>query len=309
MIRFIENVGEYFASNYFDEDFYRKVQEKSSYEREAINRMDKKFNRIKDAYFGLKKDFLDGRLRTRDGINATHTFHTKLLKTIGYDGEKPEYNRPFYLSEDKVIPIRHKLYRGERAQLFILEMQAQIKTGEEEPDGLFEQRYHTEENGKVEVKQQRYHRSQWKDVFTLPEGVKLSPSVINEVISQLFLLEENQRPKFILLLAANKIYLMESEKWFRGSYLEFNLEELFTEAVANRKENFYATFQLLLGKDSLAPDSKQVLLEELDEDSHKSAYEVTKDLKLGVIYAVEALANEALYYLKEEKDFNINEHR
>ncbi len=309
MIRFIENVGEYFASNYFDEDFSRKVQDKSGLDRDSIKQMDKRFNRIKDEYYTLKKDFLEGRLRTRDQINAAHKFHTKLLKVLGYDGEKAEYNNPFYLSEDEVVPIRHKLYRGDRPQLFVLEMQAQIKTGEDEPDGLFEQRYHTEENGEVEVKQQRYHRSQWKDVFTLPEGVKLSPSIINEVISKLFLLEENQRPKFILLLAANKIYLMEGEKWFRGSYLEFDLEELFTEVVANRKENYYATFQLLLGKDSLAPDSKQVLLEELDEDSHKSAYEVTKDLKEGVIHAVENMANEALTYLKENNDFNIDEHR
>lgn len=309
MIRFIENVGEYFASNYFDEDFSRKVQDKSGLDRDSIKKMDKRFNRIKDEYYALKKDFLEGRLRTRDQINATHKFHTKLLKVLGYDGEKAEYNNPFYLSEDEVVPIRHKLYRGDRPQLFVLEMQAQIKTGEDEPDGLFEQRYHTEENGEVEVKQQRYHRSQWKDVFTLPEGVKLSPSIINEVISKLFLLEENQRPKFILLFAANKIYLMEGEKWFRGSYLEFDLEELFTEVVANRKENYYATFQLLLGKDSLAPDSKQVLLEELDEDSHKSAYEVTKDLKEGVIHAVEAMANEALTYLKGNTDFNIDEHR
>ena len=30
-----------------------------------------------------------------------------------------------------------------------------------------------------------------------------------------------------------------------------------------------------------------VLMEQLDEDSHKAAYEVTKDLKEGVINAVE----------------------
>ena len=34
-----------------------------------------------------------------------------------------------------------------------------------------------------------------------------------------------------------------------------------------------------------------------DEDSHKSAYEVTKDLKEGVVHAVESLANETVYYL------------
>jgi hypothetical protein len=42
-------------------------------------------------------------------------------------------------------------------------------------------------------------------------------------------------------------------------------------------------------------------MEQLDEDSHKSAYEVTQDLKEGVIHAVEALANEAVYFLKNQE--------
>jgi hypothetical protein len=109
-----------------------------------------------------------------------------------------------------------------------------------------------------------------------------------------------------LLLAGNTIFLLEQEKWFRGSYLQFDLEDLFTEATALRNANYYALFYFLIGKEALAPDSNMVLLDQLDEDSHKSAYEVTKDLKEGIIHAVEALANEALYYLKEvqQKDFD-----
>ena len=49
----------------------------------------------------------------------------------------------------------------------------------------------------------------------------------------------------------------------------------------------------------LSPDSELVLMDQLDEDSHKSAYEVTKDLKEGIINAVELLANESLHYQKE----------
>jgi hypothetical protein len=49
----------------------------------------------------------------------------------------------------------------------------------------------------------------------------------------------------------------------------------------------------------LSPDSELVLMDQLDEDSHKSAYEVTKDLKEGIINAVELLANESLHYQKD----------
>ncbi|MBK9479662.1 MAG: hypothetical protein IPN99_12635 [Bacteroidetes bacterium] len=99
-------------------------------------------------------------------------------------------------------------------------------------------------------------------------------------------------------MAGNIVYLLEQEKWFRGSYLVFDLEELFTEATANRNANYYALLYFLLSKESLTPESNMVLLDQLDEDSHKSAYEVTKDLKEGIIHAVEALANEALYFQK-----------
>ncbi|MBK6331051.1 MAG: hypothetical protein IPF62_11240 [Bacteroidetes bacterium] len=99
-------------------------------------------------------------------------------------------------------------------------------------------------------------------------------------------------------MAGNIVYLLEQEKWFRGSYLVFDLEELFTEATANRNANYYALFYFLLSKEALTPESNMVLLDQLDEDSHKSAYEVTKDLKEGIIHAVEALANEALYFQK-----------
>jgi hypothetical protein len=119
-------------------------------------------------------------------------------------------------------------------------------------------------------------------------------------------MEQHLRPRYILLLAGNAIFLLEQEKWFRGSYLQIDLEELFSEATANRNANYYALFYFLLGKESLTPDSNMVLLDQLDEDSHKSAYEVTKDMKEGIIHAVEALANEALFYQKSvlNEDFD-----
>src|SRR5690606_1660405 len=116
--------------------------------------------------------------------------------------------------------------------------------------------------------------------------------------SELFLLDQHRRPQYILLCAGNTYYLLEQEKWFRGSYLQFDLEELFSEGVVNR--DYYALFYFLLAKETLAPRSEIVLMKQLDEDSHKSAYEVTRDLKEGVIHAVEALANEAVYYLKTQ---------
>ncbi|RTY87425.1 Eco57I restriction-modification methylase domain-containing protein [Flavobacterium sp. RSP15] len=295
MLKFLKNTGDYFSTNYFDEDFTSKVLSKTGYAAEDIKEFNKKITSLKDRFFRFKQLFIEGKLRVKDKIEETHKFHSFLLNVLGYDGDYPQYKNLFHLTEKDVIPVRHILYRGDQPHVMIMEMQALIREDDTEPDGLFEQQYNVAEE-ELSNPPQRYHRSQWDKVFTTPTGVSISPVIINKAISELFLLEQHNRPKYIMLLAGNIVFLLEQEKWFRGSYLEIDLEELFTEATANRNANNYALFYFLLGKETLAPDSNMVLLDQLDEDSHKSAYEVTKDLKTGIINAVEALANEAIWY-------------
>ena len=295
MLKFLKNTGDYFSSNYFDEDFTSKVLSKTGYTSEDIKEFNKKITPLKDRFFRFKQLFVEGKLRVKDKIFETHQFHSFLLNVLGYDGEHPQYDNLFHLTEKDAIPVRHILYRGDQPHLMIMEMQALIREDDTEPDGLFEQQYNVAEE-ELSNPPQRYHKSQWDRVFKTPTGVTISPVIINKAISELFLLEQHNRPKYILLLAGNVVFLLEQEKWFRGSYLEIDLEELFNEATANRNANYYALFYFLIGKESLAPDSNMVLLDQLDEDSHKSAYEVTKDLKEGIINAVEALANEAIWY-------------
>ncbi len=305
MIKFIGNIGEYFSSNYFDEDFSSKVLSKCGYATEDIKEFNRKITPIKDRFFKFKQLYIEGKLRTKDKIKETHLFHTSLLNALGYDGNSTNYNQLFHLSENEAIPVRHILYRGDQPHLMIMEMQALIKEDEKDPDGLFEQRYNVEEELQSNPAQ-KYHRSQWEEVFKVPNGIKISPVIINKAISELFLMEQHLRPKYILLLAGNGVFLLEQEKWFRGSYLQFDLEELFTEATANPRANYNALFYFLTSKEALSPDSNMVLLDQLDEDSHKSAYEVTKDLKEGIIHAVEELANEAIWYHYQIKEIEEN---
>jgi hypothetical protein len=303
MIKFIDNIGDFFSTNYFDEDFVKKVHTKSGYSIEDQKELQKRISPLKDKYFKFKQSIIEGRLRTKDKIFETHQFHTLLLNALGYDGSHHQYNEPFHFSETEVLPVRHKLYRGDKLHMMIMEMQPLIKEGDEEPAGLFEQRYNIEEE-ELQTKEQRYHRVQWSRIFKVDDSLKISPVIINKAISQLCLLDQKERPQYILLLAGNVVFLIDVEKWFRGSYLYFDLEEFFSEATITR--SYYSLFYLLLSKEMLSPESDMVLMNELEEDSHKSAYEVTKDLKEGIIHAVEALANEALYYRKKvlSEDFD-----
>lgn len=300
MIHFLHNIGDFFASNYFDENFGKKVIEKSGFSTDAIKDINQKINQLKPEYFKLKQRFIENHLRVKDKINLSHDFHSKVLRALGYDAEHTQYHDLFPINDKAVLPVRHILYRGDQPHLMVMEMHAMIKTkDEEEPDGLFEQSYTSFQDGDIQTtKEQKYHRSQWADIFTVNENVSISPMIINQAVSELFLLPEQRRPHYVLLCAGNQYFLLEAEKWFRGSYLHLDLEALFDDAAITK--DYYSIFYLLLGKDLLAPTAEMVLMEQLDEDSHKAAYEVTKDLKEGVIHAVESLANEAVKDLETQ---------
>lgn len=299
MIHFIHNIGDYFASNYFDEDFSKKVIEKSGYGSDAIKELSQSIAKLKPEYFKLKQKFIENHLRTKDKINLSHGFHSLMLTALGYDAGNTQYHELFPINDKNVLPVRHILYRGSEIHLMVLEMHALIKTKDQDnPDGLFEQSYNVANEEDSTAKAQKYHRSQWADIFTVPDGQSISPMIINQAINELFLLPTHRRPKYILLCGGNQYFLLESEKWFRGSYLQLDLEAVFDDTSSQK--DAYSVFHLLIGKDLLAPTAEMVLMEQLDEDAHKAAYEVTKDLKEGVIHAVENLANETVKYLKEQ---------
>lgn len=301
--RFIQNVGDYFPAGYFGEDFLEKVQKQAGYNAEQMKALCSPYVAFKARYYDYKNEIINMRMRRKDAIFYTHMFHDDLLKVMGYDPQHP-YQEFVTINEEKneVVPVRHILRHGTKTTMFIMEMQHLIKTGDEEPDGLFEQQY---DDGKGQRDKQRYWAGQWSDVFEVPEGCKISPAVVNKAITSIFLLPEERRPHFILLLAGNTVFLFDKDKWNRGSYLMFSLDDLFSQASINTFRNYYALFHLLVCKETLAADSETVLMDALIEESYKSAYEVTKDLKNGVVTAVETLANEALYYMKyvAEKPF------
>jgi len=301
--RFIQNVGDYFPAGYFGEDFLEKVQKQAGYNADQMKALCPPYVAFKARYYDYKNDIINLRMRRKDAITYTHMFHDDLLKVMGYDPRNP-YQEFVTINEERneVVPVRHILRHGAKTTMFIMEMQHLIKTGDEEPDGLFEQQY---DDGKGQRDKQRYWAGQWSDVFEVPEGCKISPAVVNKAITSIFLLPEERRPHFILLLAGNTVFLFDQEKWNRGSYLMFSLDDLFSQASITTFRNYYALFHLLVCKETLAADSETVLMDALIEESYKSAYEVTKDLKNGVVTAVETLANEALYYMKyvAEKPF------
>lgn len=281
MIKFIQNIGEFYSSAFFNENFTKNVIERSGHDHEALPDFNKRISGLKDIYFRYKKDFLALR-RPKDRIVRTYEFHSRILELLGYDGTRDEYDTLVILDKNEGIPVRLKYYRNNKPHLYVMEMQSLIETGDDVTPGLFDQ---------------RYNRESWETVFKFDDSYRLVPSIINKAISELFLIDIEIRPEFVLLLAGSDLFLLQGEKWQKGAYIQISLEQLFIESVAKR--DLYSVFYFLLSKEYLIPGTGSLILEELDEDSHKVAYAVTRDLKDGVINAIELLANEVVYFLSK----------
>ena len=308
--RFIQNVGDYFPSGYFSDDFQDKVQKCAGIDNDEIKDICTPFVRLKQEYNEYKNFIINDHPRVEDAIKKTHEFHTRLLKILGYETDHA-YQEYCIVNDEstpvEMIPVRHVLRQGQQVKMLVMEMQNLITIEDKEPAGLFEQQYECEERVSG---QQKYSARQWRYVFDLDsEKYKISPAIINKAITHIFLLPEERRPHFILMLAGNTVFLFDNEKWAKGSYLQFSLDDLFTQASIDQKHrSLYALFHMLVSKHTLASEGEMVLMDTIIEESYKNAYEVTKDLKEGVILAVETLANEALYWWKQNNNIPVSDY-
>ena len=111
--------------------------------------------------------------------------------------------------------------------------------------------------------------------------------------SHIFTLDE--APRWVLLVSFGHICLLDRTKWPERRYLSFNLQD-----ILNRKEEgtLRAT-AALLHRESICPAEGFPLLDSLDENSHRHAFNVSEDVKDAVRECVELLANEAVYFMRE----------
>lgn len=307
--RFIQNVGDYFPSGYFSDDFFDKVQKCAGVSNDEVKDICGPYVRLKQEYNDYKNFIINDRPRVEDAIKKTHDFHTRLLSILCYDTDHP-YQEHYIVNDEstpvEMIPVHHVIRQGQQVKMLVMEMQNLITVDDNEPAGLFEQQYESEERSG----QQKYAARQWRYVFNLDtEKYKISPAIINKAITHIFLLPEERRPHFILMLAGNTVFLFDKDKWAKGSYLQFSLDDLFAQASIDAKHRtLYALFHMLVSKHTLAAEGEMVLMDTIIEESYKNAYEVTKDLKEGVILAVETLANEALYWWKQNNNIPVSDY-
>ncbi|MFV0420793.1 hypothetical protein [Oleidesulfovibrio sp.] len=101
-------------------------------------------------------------------------------------------------------------------------------------------------------------------------------------------------PRFVLLLSAFQVVLIDRNKWNRKRLLRFDLQEIFDR----RERTTLQAMAAFLCRDSLCPAEGMALIDTLDENSHKHAFGVSQDLKYALRESIELLGNEAVQYLR-----------
>lgn len=307
MIPYLLNHNDFFTANFFNDDEFRKnVLAKMGLNDEEAKARAAMLDGFKKGYLDFRKSVLEAKETNKYVVSRTHNWHQEILKMLGYP---PAEDYQFVsIKDNKVVPVRQmcRVGVGEHLEtkLMVLEIQHMIPKDDQGVDGIFNQSYH-QDGEEIKEKASRYHKTAWEKVFTIPEGKEISPKQVDKAISALFLLDKTERPDYILVLAGNMLFLMEGESWARGAYLQLDFELLLNERAVDRFKNgqqHYALVVALFGHDYLVPTAGQSILGQLNEDNHKKAFDVTSELKSGIVNAIEQLANEAIYYFEHLAD-------
>ena len=272
---FIDNINDFFSTGYFTEDFQKKVFDKSGYSQEGIKELCTRFSALRQQYNRYKQAVTSRYAREKDKERETFDFNSKLLECLGYYKATVKGQPAAILSlpigengAQQDVPVRIVCNRTDGSpQLYVMDIHTLVSASEDTDA----------ETGFAELG-------------------------LDRLVTHIFSLPEQEHPRYILMSSGNMVFFMDADKWERGAYLRFDIERLLVETTQSAMRNYFALFYLLVSREALAAIGDTPLMQQLEEESYKNAYAVTQDLKRGVVAAVEALANEAIWYIKHTPD-------
>lgn len=272
---FIDNINDFFSTGYFTEDFQKKVFDKSGYSQEGIKELCTRFSALRQQYSRYKQAVTSRYAREKDKERETFDFNSKLLECLGYYKatvkEQPTAILSLPIGENGAqqdVPVRIVCNRTDGSpQLYVMDIPTLVSASDDTDA----------ETGFAELG-------------------------LDRLVTHIFSLPEQEHPRYILMSSGNMVFFMDADKWERGAYLRFDIERLLVETTQSAMRNYFALFYLLVSREALAAIGDTPLMQQLEEESYKNAYAVTQDLKRGVVAAVEALANEAIWYIKHTPD-------
>lgn len=123
---------------------------------------------------------------------------------------------------------------------------------------------------------------------------------MEELLGRL-LYDLDESPRWILLISENQVALIDRNKWNEKRFLVFDLDDIF----GRNEESTLQAMAVLLHCESLCPKDGGCLLDVLDDNSHKHASGVSRDLKYALRQCIEILGNEVVYDMKERQHVGV----
>lgn len=270
----ITNVGEYFSSHYLDSTFARDVKDLvDKWNEQGSQAAPRKLQSLGQLYFRAKTDAIDEDEPMRRGITSdlVRGWHSQLLDALGYN-ELTRFDIPVE-GGDAYVPALGRVNRYNQPWLVICETWFCL------PDSSLKEGAPGESPSEM---------SPTADNLVTRSDHKLCQGDWTRLVGRV--LTEEDAPRWLMLLAGSQVLLLDRNTYTQGRYLAFDLDD----AYGRKEKETFNHIAAFLSAASLCPDgeSDEVLLDKLEEQSHKFAHGVTENLQFAVRSAIELLVNE-----------------
>lgn len=276
----IENKNEYYTNHYFTsifqdnaEDTIKKWKEKEK--TEEIQLPWKKLRDVRTQYYNIRDRYLRSK-NEEVSKPLVQELATLYLDALGYGSINSVTQE---VADGISVPIFHEVTKANGAPLLWAFLSVAVERDDDILNGyIFEKSDDEDENG-------------------------ASVDVVNdEILAKLFFAGE-EAPRFILLIGINQIALIDRNKWNEKRYLQFMMEDIYSR----HEESTFMAMTVLLHKESLCPSDGNIVLDGLDENSHKHSAGVSDALKYALRESIEILGNEVIYDMKTRQGIDLEE--
>ncbi len=269
----VRNVGEFYSQHYLDavlaEDLDEVLERWTTRESDGGAKTPyKRLAALAERFFKVLAEYPTEHDRVRR-LTLCAGFHGELLDALGYTREPSRFLLPDGTELPRTLAIDHQ----GKPYLWVLE--APFPETDDDADPLGSPPLDPEREPAAEATTPS--PPSWRTLLDGP------------------LLRQEHAPRWLLLLAGPDVFLIDRDKWALGQYLHFELGAM----LGHRKPAALRAAAALLHREVLVPEAGQSLLDRLDERSHKHAFAVSTDLKLGVQRAIELIGDEAVFYKRE----------
>lgn len=270
----ITNVGEYYSSHYLDSTFTKDVKNLvKDWSDQGSQSPPRRLQNLSQHYFRAKTQALDEDepIRRQFSGDEVRGWHAHLLQALGYN-ELSRFDHPVE-GGDTFVPALGRVNRYNKPWLVVCETHFCL------PEGSLKEGMPSEDPLEMEP---------FKDQLQNQADHKLCEGDWTRCVGRIF--TEEDAPRWILLLAGSQVLLLDRTTFAQGRFLALDLDDAF----GRKEKDTFNHIAAFLAAETLCPggESDEVLLDKLEEQSHRFAHGVTENLQFAVREAIELLANE-----------------